>query len=201
MTIEDIPNRPFSHRRSRSFVREKRPTLSRRELIAYLREHGFKTWRALHAGRKPGDPTLWNYRKEFGGWKAGVKAAFNPEELAFQESWTKDSIGMLIVEYRLWTFRRYIEVRRNRPDLVPSTNQIRRVFKRWSHAVSYAKRLSVLVTVEHYMGFIRRFGHVPTEIECRREGIDLDGALRHFGNKWALDRFMRWVMEQHAKTR
>ena len=186
-------------RRVKGKPREKRRILSRDALLDYLRRNDIKAWRKLDAVRKPGDPTVWDYRKEFVRWSEARIAAFGKE--AFPPEITAAYLVKIIVQFGLWSYRTYQEGRRMRPDIVPSMWHVRREFKYWSTCVYYANKSDSKRALEKYMRLKRRFGRLPTTAECHEHNVDIQKLLTLFGGKKYLYQNVQMMEKEHERRR
>jgi len=170
---------------------EKRRNFSKEELLEYLRKNAIRSTRQLKKCRQPVEhPDVWDYVKRFGSWSAAQGAAFGPLPPAEEVPRDPHYILKTVVEFGLWTQERYLEARRRRPDVVASANQVRRLFGSFGNLFVMAQRESVKETLNQYLALGRRLGRRPSAMDCRKEGLDISVAVKHFGAKPQMDRLI-----------
>ena len=194
--LDDIIKMPAEKRRRLNLGRKKRTNKrcprrrrSRDELIAYLRQNDIRSTRQLDARRQEGDPTVYDYRKEFGKWSQAVLVTFGPPLPSigrFDAKYMADAV----IEFGLWTQLSYRAVRKLRPDIIPSINFVYSEWGKWSNLTAYAKEVSMKAVLNSYLSFWRRLGRTPTVAECDEEGIKLETPIKHFGSKRKMDRLL-----------
>lgn len=170
-----------------------RPDFSRNQLVAYLRVKGFRSSRALVKGRQAKEPDVYDYRKEFGSWAKAVEFIFGVTSPVI-ESLQPDDVeyyGRLVVQFDLWTKQDWLAARKRMPEIIPSVHCVRRRFGPYRNLAEYARRLSLASAMNRYMVLTRRLGRCPTMEDCRRDEVDIDIAVRHFGSKKAMDDFIK----------
>lgn len=177
--------RPFMKRRK--YVSERRK-FTREQLIKYLQRNNFRSAYKLGKFRKPGDPTDYDYRKEFGSWETAKTNIFGKDGgIEF------DAIYLLkaIIEFNLWTVRSYQAARNKEPLVFPP---LKEALKEWGGKFSImagaAKQLSFKATLNEYKRLWRKLGRVPSMSEVKAEGIVLDSAISYYKSKKELDIFM-----------
>lgn len=186
----------FKRWRTRKGVR--RPCKSRRgprkfakkELSEYLLKTGYRTRDALREGRGPDDPSDEDYRKVYGSWTEAVREIFNVKEAA-----DKRYIVQSVVEFGLWRRDDYRKARTSRPDIFPSMSVVCKEFGSWSALKEVAAAFSLRKTLQLYITLKERLGRRPTVEDCRREGLVLDSALKIYGGKRGLDKFVESMEE------
>ena len=193
MNLDDILTMPDSQRhkirfrkRRKRYHCEKRPKLTRDQLLAYLRTNNFHTSYQLMRGRKPGEPKEYEYRREFGTWKNAKLNAFGIPPAPTDPEY----IYKTVIEFDLWTEKAYRAARKRRPDIIPS---ISAVFKRWGKFKTlkeFARRFSIKVLIESYWELKRKLGRHPELDECRAHGIHLEKAVEFFEGKRKLEKFV-----------
>jgi hypothetical protein len=188
LTDGDRRKLTLKKRKRKRYNREKRPVRSRDELVAYLRDNGFKSTRQLLGGRSEGDPNVYDYLKEFKTWNAAKLAAFGPP--GFAPEIDAEYVAKTVIQFGLWTYDKYRKARAKRPDIVPSYYEVRKRWGKFSNLIVYAEKVSMCATLESYRNFKRRLGAVPTMDQCRKEGVDLSVALEFFGSKKSVDAFV-----------
>lgn len=179
-----------SRRRGRGrYRRRRRPKRSKEQLADYLRLKGFRTRAQLRAGRREGDPTDDDYREAYGSWGDAVR------EIWRKELPTKRYMVNAVVQSGLWSKAAYQEARSERPELYPSMRIVRREFGSWSILKEIATAMSFRKTLAAYMDLKRRLGRRPTKEDCRVAGVIIDRAVKVYGSKSGLDRFVESLEE------
>jgi hypothetical protein len=174
-------------RRSAPRRRLPRPRRTRDELLRYLRSTGFDSVRKLDAGRGKGDPTPYDYRREFGSWGEAKELAFGKK---VTPELTLKYVALAIIQFGLWTREKYRMARRNRPDVLPSTYLVEKVCGSFSRVARVARCMSMRETLNAYMALGRRLGRIPSLKDCRRDGLSISEAVEFFGGKRELDDFI-----------
>jgi len=191
--MSDEERRRLRLRRVSGKYRKKpRPDFSRQQLVSYLRRKGFRSCRELDKGRRGQEPSSYDYRKEFGSWKNALEAVYGSRPPAFESATSDDPefYGKLVVQLDLWRKADWESARQKMPEVVPSINQVRRKFGRYSNLVEYARRLSLASALNRYLVLSRRLGRVPSLKDCQRDGVSIEAAVEHFGSKKAMDEFI-----------
>ena len=178
-----------TRRKRGKYKSEKRCRRSRDEMISYLRDNDFRTSRQLKDGRKDGEPNVYDYKREFGKWSVAIEASFGPPKKPGIE-YDAEYVAKAVIEFGLWTSRRYREKHNQNPTIIPSLNQVRRRWGAFSNLTAYAKKHSMSVVLDEYLKLKRRFGRVPTKKECDYHGVDLESPIKFFGNKRLMDNFL-----------
>ena len=179
-------------RRHKKHIFDRRPKLSRQELIDYLREKNFRSKRQLETGREKSEPRTYDYQQEFGSWFTAVLEAF-PESASRKPDLptgipiTDEYLSEAVVTFNLWTRRRYQEARNLRPDIIPSMYYVCNRWGTFSVLIRIARATSLEPCMNAYLALMRRLGHTPSSEECRRHGVMLDAVVEHFGGKRQLD--------------
>lgn len=168
------------------YNREPRPSFSREELSAYLRENEIKSIRTLRKTRDGSDPSEYDYVKEFGSWKAAKLYVWKEFEAPVDRRYLVQSI----IEFGLWTYRDYCSARRRRPDVFPSVHVIRKEFGGWEILKELAQAFSLRETMAAYAELKTRLGKRPTVSDCHRAKLNLDKAMKMFGSKSKFDQFI-----------
>jgi len=171
------------------YKRKGRPKRSKEQLVEYLREKGFTTRDGLRSGRGEGDPTDDDYRCEYGSWTEAMKEIWNRKPL------DRKYVAKSIIEFGLWTREGYERSRERRPDVLPSMYAIRREFGSWGVLKEIASVMSLKKTLQAYMELKRRIGKRPTREDCRIAGIEIGTAIKMYGGKDGLDRFVESMEE------
>lgn len=184
--------------RAKCRPRENRQRLHRSQLLDYLRRNDFRSRRSLQAGRRPGDPDIWDFLREFGKWSVARAEAFGKP--TFSAEFTGEYLVKLVVQNNLWTARLFLEEHRIRPDIVPSFYCVKKEFKRWENLKYYARRHDARRILSEYLRLMRRFGRRPTAQECEVKGINCQKLVDLFGGR---KRFHQNVLSlgQHEKRK
>jgi hypothetical protein len=186
-------------RRYKLKPREDRRKLSRLGLLDYLRRHDFQTWRQLDAGRKPGDPTIGDYRREFGSWLKAKTEAFGQE--AFKAEITGDYLTQVAADNNLWTYRAYLRARQLKPEIVPSMYYVIKEFKYWANFKYCAERYSGRRILEKYLRLKRRLGRLPKAEECYKHDIDVERLVILFGGRKSFTQIVLSMEQEYEKRK
>lgn len=197
-TPEKYRGRLRVFRKKKRYDTDKRKHFSRAELVEYLRTNNFQSTAQLEAGRKRGDPKVYDYAKEFGNWQNAKTTVFGfKPEFGFSDTY----IVHAIVECGLWTVREYQAKRNQMPDTFPSVYKIRKQFGCFSVLKGSAKLLSMKATMMEYKKLWRRLGRAPSFEEARAAGIVLESTLKVFRKKKELDDFiLNWETDNAGKA-
>jgi hypothetical protein len=168
-------------RRVRRWHREKRRRLSRDDLLDYLRRNNFGSRRKMERGRKPGDPKIWDFLREFGKWSSAKTEAFGKEP--FPAGFSARYLVKVVCENNLWTARLYREERRVRPDIVPSFYYVEKEFKWWGNLKYAARQYDSRLILDEYFRLKRKIGRAPTFKECRENDIAVNRLVDLFGGR------------------
>lgn len=174
--------------------RRPRPDFSPDEIVEYLRSTGFRTTRELRDNRAPGDPTVYDCRKAFGGvWSDAVTAAFpsRDEDDEVREVGDAEYLVKVIVEFGFETREQWLRARKRRPSVVPSINQVRKHWGTFTNLANFAKAYSMRGMLDEYRVLWDALGRRPTMSDCWNEGVDVRRAVDFFGGKNKLDAFVR----------
>jgi hypothetical protein len=172
-------------RRSRgSYKKRPRPERSKEKLAKYLKDNGFKTREQLRRGRHDGDPTDDDYRKAYGSWTAAVAEIWNIQPVS------RKYLLKAVIEFGLWTREAYLEAREKRPDVFPSVSVIKREFGSWGAMKEVASAMSVRRTLEAYIVLKKRLGKKPNLKDCQMAGLVIESAVKLYGGKNGLDKFV-----------
>lgn len=196
LTARDIVELP-AHRRKMvgkrrgKYKKEVRPVLTREELIEYLISHNFRSFRQLEAGRKKTEPDTNDFRKEFGSWQRAKEIAFGPEE---ERSFSPDYMAKVIVQFGLWTHRKYREARKKRPDVIPSEYWIKKQCGTYKQLKFLAIRFSIAETLNRYLVLARRLGRIPTTEDLGRVNMNMEAVLKFYGGKRKMDAFLKDII-------
>lgn len=171
------------------YNRRNRPEFTREELAAYLRKNQFRTREQLRNGRREGDPSDEDYRKEYGTFRAAR------EEIWQVEAWTREYAIKALIEFNLWTTKRYRSARTARPDVLPPMSWISEEFGSWGTLKELATAFSLRRTIEAYIALRHRLGRRPTVKDAKMAGIILDKAVQLYGGKRGFDKFIESLEE------
>ena len=173
-------------RKPRKYVRKPRKAFNQDELLERLRELGARSWRTFESARIDGDPTVDDYRKEFGSWQNAKDAAFGKDIIKVNQL-DHEYICRTIIEFNLWTFRAYKKARARDPDIIPSMHRVLDEWGCWSNVKQLAREYSVKLVVSDYIKLWRRLGKKPSLSDCRDANVRIDEALRLYKKKRKLD--------------
>ncbi len=190
--------RPFKKRRK--YNRENR-SFSDEELLEYLRKNNIQTIQQLESERKAGEPRLYDYRKAFKYWNDAKKKAFGIGDV--KPEFDAAYVLKCVVEFDLWTVRKYKSARRKNPDIFPSFCWAKKKWGGyWSILKGAAKQYSLKATMDEYVKLWRKLRRVPTMEEVKREGIVLESAIKFYKSKKELDKVMiYWGVGNAKKAR
>ena len=191
MKLKDIINLPSYARRnmriylgSRPYHRETRKSLSRDEMIDYLRRNNVRSIGQLESVRKKGDPKVQDFRKEFGQWSAALRAAFGPPLMKAEVS--VNYLLKCLLQFDIRTWKDYLAARKKDPDIFPSSYAIKKEFRTFKDFRACAYGWSIRDTTYECLKLRRRFDRNPTMEECRNAGLIMDNIIEFFGGlaKW-----------------
>jgi hypothetical protein len=178
--------------------RDKRPRISGEELLNYVRENDFRTVRQLYRGRKLGEPKRYDYVREFGSWaKAKEKAFGRDPKVAFDLEYVLKSV----IEFNIWTQARYFAIHKARPDVIPSSRFIRDKFGTFGNLFYMARSRSLVATLNRFVALKKALGCNPSIDDCRQAGLSLEPAVKMFGGKHKLDKFISSLEKNDEKQR
>jgi hypothetical protein len=155
--------------------------LSRIELLDYLRRNDFHSRRKLQAGRRPGDPVVWDFVREFGNWSIALAEAFGKEP--FVADFSAEYLIKVVAENNLWTVQLFLEGHRVRPDIVPSFYYVKKHFRWWGNLKCDAKEYDTRRILFEYLRLKRKLGRMPTAQECKDRQIAYQRLVDLFGGK------------------
>lgn len=185
-------------RMKRRSPREERRRLSRAELLDYLRRNHFQSRRKLQAGRRPGDPAVWDFVREFGKWSIALTEAFGKE--AFAADFSAEYLVKVVAENNLWTVQLFLEGHRVRPDIVPSFYYVKKEFRRWKNLEHFAREYDIRRILSEYLRLKRKLGRIPTSQECKSKEIDCQRLVDLFGGKKNFHENVLSLERQYAKS-
>jgi hypothetical protein len=198
--LNDFLKLPPEERRKRTFsnVNEKRfygrRNFSEEEIVTYLTINGLDTSRKLANFRKDNEPTVYDCVKAFGSWKETKRAVFGVgiDDIINEEpKCDAEYLVKAVIENNLWTWRSYLEARKKRPDIIPSTNQIKKNWKAFSDLINFSKAYSIKHSAVSFLSLKREIGRTPTKKDCESAGINLERVIDKFGGKREFDKFIK----------
>ena len=119
---------------------ERRPSRSRNELIAYLCKNSVTSSRQLQSTRKPLEPTVYDFQKYFGAWSTAVTEAHGEQSGRPEPPSEPIYIIRAVIEFDLWSQQKYFDAKAKRPDVIPSSNQVRKIFGNFSNLFALAEK-------------------------------------------------------------
>jgi len=205
-SLKDITNLPDNEilrirkgKRRGSYKRHPRPCFSREHLIEYLQDNGFRTVRQIRRERGEGEPTSDDYVKEFGSWSRARDIVFGAPEP--EPDFDVEYMLKGIIEFDLWTWRKYIKTQKKRPDIFPSIYRVRKRWGSFSNMIYLARKMSITQTLNAYVRLWRKCGHTPTLKECDSAGVDVSAVIKFFEGKRAMDDYVSRMEELHENKR
>ena len=215
LTFEDIRKMPPEQRRrtrlrgqKRGAYRSNTVKMSRAELIAWAKEKGIKTTGDLKRLRGDGDPTLYDFRKEFVRWSVFVEEAYGeikkkgvtPEDVLGEIPYRDiEYVIKLINEKGIKTRDQYLSFRRLYPEQFPSIYRLKQHFNCWADVLFTADKYTMTGQMKHYYRLMNKYGRCPTREECKKEDCPIDLLIAHFdGSKRKVDEYMKalWEMDR-----
>jgi hypothetical protein len=185
------PKRGESKKRRRKYEMGRKFT--EEDIIKYLVDNDIRSASQLDRERGSYEPSVYDCRKVFGSWQNAKEAAFGGEIIADAPN-DAEYILKSIVEFNVWSYRKYMRVRKLRPDIFPSYHQVLNQWGNFSTLIYYAKRYSTKECLESYLRLWRILGKKPTLEDCRRKNISLESAIDIWGDKRSLDDFLSGIM-------
>jgi hypothetical protein len=183
--------------------REKRPELTKDELVNFLLKNKIKSANKLRKIRKAGDPKVYDYVLAFDSWKNARQAAYGTMSDWISKPISSDEeLIRLVLENNIRTSTQYKQKQKERPDIYPSIKKIFVRWGRWSAFKHHVQSYSIKRTIEEYMKLSRRLRRIPTSVDCRQENLVLDKAIATLGEgkKHLLDKFVfHQLMENEIK--
>ena len=167
--------------------RHPRVKLSAEDMLKYLRERQIRSRSVLEKTRGPDDPNRNDYQKVFGSWGEAIRQAFG-SPLAVD---TKgDYMIKAVREFNLWSVKRFREVRKQWPEVVPSWVAVTKEFGTYRNLIESARRGNLKMLLLEYKKLIRRYGRPPTLEEVRNANLRMDEAIAFYGGKKQMDDFV-----------
>lgn len=162
------------------------------DLVRFLRKENITTLTQLKKLKKKNKPTFYAFLKAFGKWSKAQEAAFgkSPVNVLGDPPGEKKYIVDLIHQYKIKTILQYYKLRKERPDMFPSSYHIYKLFGGFKKAKMLAERYTVGDNLDLYARSRRKLKRRPTPEECRRESIDLEFLIKFFGSRSKMDEFV-----------
>jgi len=172
----------------RHYRKERRKRYAADELVDHLRRGSIRSTRVLERLRRSGDPTTYDFRREFGSWRKAVEAAFGKSP--FLPTVDLKYVLRSAVLYNVRTYRDYIGVRRSKPEVFPSIRFVRKEFSSFAKFALCVRGESLERTAEDYGVLWRKLGRRPLVEDCKTAGIMLDMPMKVFQSKAKFDDFV-----------
>ena len=183
----------------RQYKTEGRRKFTREQILDYLRNNKFSSARKLRAGRKPGEPSVYDCVKEFGNWENARTAVFGMKPMDF--GYDDEFITKSIVFGKAWTMQAYREMRKKEPETFPSLYKILKR-RKWREFSCLAKQRSLKGTLGEYIKLWRKLGRTPTLEEAKAVGLVLDKAIDFYKGKHKMDEVVAsWKEENEGESR
>ena len=164
------------------------------EVVDWVRDNNIRTWRELEGARKEGDPSTYRICELFGSWRSLRDLIWggprDRKKDPFAPGTDAEYIVKVIASFELWTWRKYKEARKRRPDIVPSECHVIHHFGRWSLAIYFAEKILAKGVIQSCMRFKKRNDRWPRISDCKNEGIDIGLLITIHGTKRKLDAFL-----------
>jgi len=157
-----------------------RPLRSRSELVAYIRDRGFRTRSQLRSGRDHTDPTCNDYVKEFGSFLDAMKLIWRE---SYRATIDRRYVIQSVVEFGLWDMVAYQKARSRRPDILPSVYAIQKDFGSWAVMKEAAQAFSLRESLAAYAELKHKLGKRPTLEDCRKARVEIGTALKLWGKR------------------
>jgi hypothetical protein len=186
-------------RKPQEYITEGKRKFSREQLLAYLRDNKFTSRSKLRKGRKAGEPAGHDYVKEFGNWENARSDAFGMKPIDF--GFDAKYLTQCVVEYNLWTQKKYMETRKIDPATFPCLRKVRKKWGSFSNLIGSARKLSFKKEIDAYGRLCRKLGRTATLEEARLDGVILDRAVAFYKGKHELDKLMvLWKESDEGKA-
>jgi len=173
-------------KKPKRYAKEQRGPFDRDTLLRHLRGTGIRSWRKYQSARNHGDPTVYDYRKEFDSWTKACEVAFG-KDLVEVKKLDHKYIYETLLTFNIWTLAEYEKKRAKFPDILPSKHRLMAEWTRWSNVKECAKRHSLKLLLDEYIKLGRRLGKKPTLADCREAGLVIDKAIQFYKGKKGLD--------------
>lgn len=188
LPVETLKRKVAGRKGRGEYASRERRVFSRDELIHFLVAGGFRSSRMLMRARNPGEPTVYDYRKEFGSWSKALVVAFGSD--GGEAPKNRMYVIRAVIEFNLWSKSRYIKVHKTCPDVVPSMRIVNRLFGSFGILKRLAAAKSLKKSLSDYLELREKIGRSPTSVQCAKAGIDLQAMHAMFGGKRQLNRFL-----------
>lgn len=156
-------------------------------MLKFLRDRRLRSSWVLIKTRKPTDPTLNDFRRQFGSWREAVRLAFG-SDLAVDKN--SEYMIKAIYEMNLWSVARFRAARKSDPVVIPSWRQVVNGWGSYRNMFEWARRKHLRKLLEEYRVLIRKLGHVPSHDEIRAANLRMDEAIEFYGTKKEMDDFV-----------
>jgi hypothetical protein len=177
-------NRLRLRKRYRKYKKQERKKISSDDMILYLKERKIKSWRMLEKTRRPEDPNVNDYRKEFGSWKQAIEAAYG-KELNFKLD--VEYTLKVVLQLGLWSVEKIQKARKNDPVVIPSWWMIKKQWGSYKNLLEAAKRLDLKGILDQYLRLARQLGRIPTLEDAKNSNLHLEEVMRFYGGKREMD--------------
>jgi len=167
--------------------RHPRTKLSFDEMLQYLRDNKIHSCIVLEKIRGPNDPNTNDFKKVFGKWTEAVRQAFGSKIAVDVDN---EYLIKLVQEFNLWSVRRFREVRKQHPEVVPSWFVVKKKFGTYRNLIESARRRNLQMLLLEYKKLIRRLGRLPTLGEIRDSNLRMNEAIAFYGGKKQMDDFV-----------
>lgn len=156
-------------------------------MLKYLRDRRIRSRVVLERLRKPTDPNVDDFRRDFGSWREAVRLAFGSEVAV---DFDAEYMLKAVFELGLWSVARFREARKVDPVVVPSWRQVKKHWGTYRNLIECARRKNLKVLLEEYRKLIRRLGHIPSLEEIKAADMRMDEAIQFYGGKKQMDDFI-----------
>ncbi|RLI43831.1 hypothetical protein DRO61_12865 [Candidatus Bathyarchaeota archaeon] len=195
LSPEERRQKTFSNVNEKRFYGKR--NFSKEEITTYLTLNELDSSRKLVDFRKDNEPTVYDCVKAFGSWKETKREVFGSglgdmdDMLNGEPECDAEYLVKVIIENNLSTWREYLEARKKRPDIIPSSHQIRKNWKRFSDLINFAEAYSIKHVAVSFLVLKRKLGRIPTKKDCEEAGINLERVMETFGGKREFDTFIK----------
>ena len=167
--------------------RHPRTKLSLDEMLQYLRDNKIHSCVVLEKIRGMDDPNLNDFKKVFGRWTEAVRQAFGSKIAVDIDN---EYLIKAVQEFNLWSVKRFREVRKQHPEVVPSWFVVKKKFGTYRNLIESARRRNLRMLLLEYKKLTRRLGRTPTLGEIRDSNLRMDEAISFYGGKKQMDDFV-----------
>ena len=193
-TPDDILNLSDNERRNlklrkryRKYKKSPRPSFTRDELIEHLRECQIRSCSAFDHTRKPTDPNVYDYRKEFGSWKDAVLTIFGSEIAVDMNA---EYVLNSVLNLELWSVPVFKTARKKDPVSIPSWRKVQNTWGSYSNLFECARRLNLKHILTEYQKLTRKLGRTPTLGDLKTANLRIEQAIKFYGSKNKMDDFL-----------